>query len=42
VTGQAGALGLLLLALLVLWLGVVACDAARGPRSWSEWWDSLR
>jgi len=31
-------LGVLLLSLVVLLLGVVACDAARGPRSWRDWW----
>lgn len=34
--------GLLLVALAVLIVMLAVADALRGPRSWREWFDSLR
>ena len=39
---QEEAVGLLLLCVVVLLVGLAVADAVRGPRSWREWWDTLR
>jgi hypothetical protein len=36
------AAGLLLLCLVVLLIMLAVADGLRGPRSWREWFDSLR